>query len=196
MKSIATRAVGSILCMFLLVGSALAGDISLTSDNAKRFAETIPGVTALSEELKENGDDQIFQDDFEIKRGEEFKPYSVGLPKLKEAYPAAYKDLNKLVKAHKFSDAMQWAAVGDKAMLAYAATKLPPEAAAMSSMMTPEMMAMLPDAQKAQFEKGMAIVEAVNSVSQADRDAIAPVVPLLDKAFAESGKIAFDGMKQ
>ncbi|MEO0879147.1 MAG: hypothetical protein AAFY22_05475 [Pseudomonadota bacterium] len=166
---------------------AFAGD--LTTDQARRFAESLPAATELGQELEAKGLDEVFDKEPTFLAGEEFRMYSSGVELLKKDHAAEYSQLTNVVKKHGFTNGLEWARVGDKAMLAYIALKTPPMADAMADV-SPELLKMLPPEQRVQFERGKAMIAAIDAVPEADKEAVRPVLALLDEMTLQSGQKA------
>lgn len=177
-----------IAVLFAVLSSAVAAD-ALTEDQVRRYAAALPDLSALGEEMEKAGVEG-FSDDYEIIENGEFAPYTAPLARLKKEHPGEYKKVNVVAKKHKFANAAEMALVADRTMLAYMALKMPPEAAAMASAMTPEMLKMLPPETQAQYKTGMAMMKAAENAPQADKDVVSPLTPLLDEAMAEAGEEA------
>ncbi len=185
MKPILSKSVAGLVAMLvLLAGAASASAAQLTTDQARRLAESLPAVQVLAEEIKAKHGDEIFPSDVEIEPGQAFTPYTTATNALKTKVPSGFNQLTSIVKKHGFSSNAVWAGVADRVILAYVASKLPPEMGNMRQMMTPQMLEMMPPAQQAQMQKSFAIMDAIQAVPQVDRDAVAPVIPLLDETLA------------
>ncbi|MEL7488694.1 MAG: hypothetical protein AAGJ87_15945 [Pseudomonadota bacterium] len=182
------RFIAVLASMAVFAAPVVAEDALLTTERAERFAGSIVEATELGEKLKADGAGDVFDDDAEIKAGEPFRPYSGTLEGLKAEHPSAYAEVNAFAKKHQFKNAADWARAGDQTMLAYVASKVPPELAAMSAAMPAEMLAMMPAETVAEYKKSMEVMKALAAVSAADKAAIEPVMPLLDAAIAESGR--------
>ncbi len=178
--------IGVVAALFALISTAVAAD-ALTEDEVRRYAGILPDLSALGEEMEKRGVKE-FSEDFQLKEGENFTPYSTPLARLKKEHPAEYKKVNALAKKHKFADAADLASVADRTMLAYMALNMPPEAAAMSAAMTPDMLAMLPPETQAQYKTGLVMIKAAQNAPQADKDVVDPLRPLLEKAMIEAGE--------
>ncbi|MEL6362163.1 MAG: hypothetical protein AAFR21_13880 [Pseudomonadota bacterium] len=185
-----------LIVALIWAGPALAGDKALTTADAKKFTASLPAATELGEGFKEKGVDLFNSTEPKLAADGTFKPYSTLLLEMKDAHPAEYRQVNAMAKSAKFSNAVEWASVGDRVMLAYIADKMPPNAGAMMSAMTPEMMAMMPPETRAKLETSKAVMSAVDNVPQADKDALEPVMADLDAALMAAGQSAgaFDPM--
>lgn len=176
--------------VFFASGAALAGDDALTTDQAKRFVESLPSLEALGKELEAEGKNDVVMIDNTPKAGQKFKPYSRVVASLKENHTADYARLNKTVKAHGFK-AEEWGAVGDRVMVAWMALKMAeedPRAMAMMEGMDRSMLDMMPPEMKAQMETAFVMMETVRSAPEADKAAVAPVKPVLDEYMETSGQ--------
>lgn len=175
--------VASFLSVVLFAGVAQAETLSV--DEAKRFAQSIPDATALGEALRKEIGEKVFDDEgFE---GDEFRPYSGSLMKLKTANLQAYKRVSAMAKTHGFADAANWASVGDRTMKAYIALKMPPGVAQMASSLSPQMLAMMPEETKAQYAKSQKLMKVLSEVSDADKAAVAEVSSVIDAAIGAAG---------
>ena len=185
-----------IAVIFTVFSAAVAGD-ALTEDQVRRYAAALPDLSALGEEMEKAGIEG-FADDYKVIENGAFAPYTAPLARLKKEHPGEYKKVNAVAKKHKFANAAEMALVADRTMLAYMALKMPPEAAAMSAAMTPDMLKMLPTETQEQYKTGMAMLKAAENAPQADKDVVSPLAPLLDAAMMEAGEEAgaFSAMGQ
>ncbi len=183
----------SLLSLMLFIGSAHAA--GLNAKDAKQFAESINDAVALAEELKESGSSDVFDDEDPFVEGE-FKPYSAPLAKMKAEDPKAYKRVGAMAKKHGFKTAEAWAGAGDLTMLAYMALKLPPGIAQMAGALTPQMLSMMPEETRLQYEKSKKVMNALSAVSDEDKQVVAGISSLLDAALVSAGEQsgAFDAV--
>ena len=168
------RFVGLLIAAALMAAPGLAAD--LTEDAARRFVASLDAIEPLSAELEAASDEVPF-DPFP-KKGEPFAPYTQGLATMKEKLPDIHKRLSAAVKTHGFS-ASDWAATGDKVMLAYMGLELDkqgPEAMAQFKAMDEAMLDQMPPQMRERIERVFAMVEAAADAPDADKKAIAAVM--------------------
>ena len=169
-------------------GASLAGDNKpLTTDQAKRFVETLPTLEAFGEELEEEGKTEVVRVDAQPKADEEFKPYSKVVMALKEHHPADYQTLDNKLKPHGFK-ADEWGRVGDRVLVAWMALRMAeedPKAMAMMEDMDQSMIDMMPPEMQANIRRAFVMMETVKNAPEEDKKAVAPVKDDLD-AYMES----------
>jgi len=159
-----------------------ADDAPLTEDIAMRFVETLEPTMALGDELEASGGGEALKIKNNPKKGEPFKPYSSAVDAMKKELPNAHKKLDKIVNAQGFT-AESWGNAGDRVIAAYIAHKMDvesPGAIAQMRAMDPSLLAQMPPNIRAQFESSLAMVEAIENVSDADKKAILPSLAALE----------------
>lgn len=184
------RFIGAISAIILLTANALAGDGSLTADQAQRFVDSLPALDALGESLEADGKMEELRIDATPQAGKEFKPYSQAVEGLKAKYPADYAKLNKAVKPHGFS-AREWGGVGDRVITAYLALKMEeenPGAMAQMQAMDKSMLDQMPPQMKAQFQQAMVMMETIENASPEDKAAVETVKDQLDEYMDEQSQ--------
>ena len=185
MRMLATIGAAVTALVFNVV--AFAADLSpLTTADIQKFIATAPEAEALFNDLEDNGFNPDWEGQMMPKSGEDFRPFGKTTELLKTERPSDYASLTGIVKPKGFDDTPHWARIGDASILAYIAIKMEredPQALAMASQLTPEMMAMIPPAQQAQLQGAMAIIEAIQGVPAADKAAMEPVYEDFENAF-------------
>ena len=170
--------------LFVFAGASVASAEALAEDQVTRFIATLDAANAFGDELDAAGKTDALEIAMTPQAGEEFKPYSKAVAAMKTRYPADYAHLGALVSPHGYS-ADDWAATGDRVILAYFAVKMErenPGAAEQMAAMDPSMLAMLPPAQKAEFEAMRALIATVQAVPEEDRAVVEPHMDALDAA--------------
>ncbi len=168
--------------LFVFASASAEAEKPLTEDAAKRFLASLESTDRLGEELRESGKMDRLQIDTTPKAGEEFKPYSRSVAKLKELYPGDYKKLSAAVKPHGFS-AKSWGETGDRVVTAHLAVKLQeenPDEMAQFKNMDKSMLDMMPPEMRDRINGTIAMMEAIDNTPEADKKAIAPIKDDLD----------------
>ncbi len=190
----------------LLFGAsvAVAAEPRLTSDNVSRFLDSLPDFEALGQKYGQetrresrkqarkmphgaagyagmSADEAMAMaapSEAELERAA--SPFSSSIPEMRASN--GWNDMLATVKRHGFSSVEEWAAVGDRAMRAFAAAQMKRE--------MPEIDAQMAEMQKSLAQSGMskkqqeAMMQMVNSsrqtmqtfqdVPEADKKAVAP----------------------
>lgn len=171
--------------LVLAVAAGDAGAQGLTTEEAERFAATLPAMKTLGKDYEE----QLGRD-LEPEMGEVFAPFTTGIAELKSVSPQAYEDLAGVAADNGFDSPADWAETGDKVIAAFLALKtadLDAEMAQMRAQMTPKMMQRLPEAMRDQIMTAMAVMETVEAVPPAHVEAVKPVAGRLEQAFGLTG---------
>lgn len=174
--------------LFAFAGAAVALEASpLTDDEVTRFIASLEAANAFGDQLEAEGKTDALEVAMAPQAGEAFKPYSNAVAAMKTKYPVDYAKLGAFVAPHGFS-ADNWAATGDRVITAYFAVEMQrenPGAAAQMAAMDPSLLAMLPDAHRAEVEAMRALIATVATVPEADRAVIEPHMDALDAAMED-----------
>lgn len=179
------RTIAAAFALTLAAAPVLAAE-PLTEDQVTRFVATLQPVEEFGDRLDDEGKMNEFDDRAPVP-GKEFHPYSDGVATLKKAHPADYARLGDLLKPHGFSQD-QWAATGDRVMLAYMAIRMEkenPDYDKQMAKMDPAMLAQMPAPMRAQMEGVMAMIETVKKAPAADKAAVKPHVKAIEKEIGE-----------
>lgn len=175
----------TILALFFASQNVCAAANQLSSADVGKFVEAIPDVEVFASDMKAQGKDKILEGAVKPVDGEkEFSPYSKGVELLKEKFPEDYKHLGDIVTKHGFKSQESWAQAGDNVMLSYMAIKVEqqnPEVAQSLKNITPEMKAQMPPETQAQVDNAMKMMEIVNAVPPANKDAVKPHLKGIDE---------------
>ena len=169
-------------CLAFAAAPAFA-EAPLSDDQVKRFVATLAPVEEFGDKLDHDGK----LDDLDKKTpafGEEFRPYKNAIAALKRDHPADYAALGALLKPHGFSQD-QWAATGDRVMLAYMALRMEqenPDYEKQMAGMDKSMLNQMPPQMRAQIEGALAMVETVKKAPAADKAAVKPHAKAIEKA--------------
>ncbi|MEM9705495.1 MAG: hypothetical protein AAF850_05400 [Pseudomonadota bacterium] len=176
--------------LFSSIGAALAAEApALTEERAMKFIDSLEGAMKLGEEMKEE-DVSIFEGRDDVLDGDLFSPYSMSLRELKDENPSMFNRVNAFARKSGFKNALDWGATGDALFLAYAALNVPPNTAQMLAQMqamSPDMLNMLPPAQRQGYDRAMQMLRALEAIPASDRDVVAAVRSELDAALIKLG---------
>lgn len=174
----------AVIIAFSFAAAPALAEAPLTDDKVKRFIETLEPVEELGERLEAKGKLVKTLDEEKPMIGKDFRPYSDGVAALKKEHPGEYAALGALLKPHGFSQD-DWAATGDRVMIAYMAVKMEaenPNYEKDMAGMDPAMLAQVPPQMRAQIEGALAMVETVKKAPAADKAAVKPHVKALEEA--------------
>ncbi len=176
------------LCLLVLaLGFAGTGQAAaLTADDIDRFIESLPDAIELGEEFEAQGLGEALMAETLVDESGAFTPYTSGLTVLKTESASAYSRVEELAAKHDFRSAEDWAAVGDRVVLAYMAVRMPPEAFEMMAQITPDMRANLPPQMQEQMANAMAMSKAIKAVPEADTAMIMPFADRLDEVLSNT----------
>jgi hypothetical protein len=173
--------------VFINVAAALAAS-PLAGDQVARFVDTLEPVQGMADRLEKDGKTDVLKANQQPTLGKSFKPYSDGVAALKKTLPGEHAELAGIVKSHGFTTE-QWAAVGDRVILAYMAIKMEdeqPGAMAQMAQMDPAMLDMMPPEMRDQMAGAMAMMQAIQDVPEDDKTAVRGSKPKLDAYMAQS----------
>lgn len=178
---------------FVFAPAAFAAQ-ELTPAQVEKFIGTMDDVQALSDSMGKDGKNQVISEKLkEAQPGGDFTPYSRAMDVMKAEFPDDYKKLGAAVKKQGFASQQEWAETGDKVMAAYISSRIDPETktrmAAMKDQLNTDAAKQMPPEAVAQIKQTMAMMETLDKVPQADRDAIAPHSAALE-AFVQSQSAA------
>lgn len=111
---------------------------------------------------------------------------STGLAELRANEPTKYAEVSAMIRKAGFSSPEDFASVGDRVLPAFAALSMKDSLSDVSAHMAemdPALIARLPAASRAQLEAGLAAVKFIESVPEADKEAVAPHFAALEAAF-------------
>ena len=162
--------------IFTALSTAFAAE-ALTEDQVRRFAEAIPALTAIADEMESEGLDDLFEEDDELQEGEPFQAYSKWIAKMKTVYPEYYAKVNSVAKDNNFKDAAEFGSVGDRTMHAYLALT----SSSVTDTLPPEVLELMSADVQAEYRQAVSAMQALTNVPQADKDAVKPHMSLLDK---------------
>lgn len=163
------------------LADALAQGPALTTEAAERFVATLPVLS----EKRDQFPDEIAGEDIMPSMGERFAPYSTAVAELRARDSAALDTLAEVAADHGFADVEDWAGTGDTVIAAYLAYKMGNQRSEIKQMrehMTPEMLDQMPPSMRPQMEAAMAMAQAIESVPEADIEAVSPVAADLEAA--------------
>ena len=150
----------------------------LSTDNVSKFVKALPDVEIFSEGLHKEGKDKELNVALQPKLGEKsYAPYLMGIEIMKEKLPSDYAKLGDIVKKHDFKSQEEWANTGDGVMLAYMAIKIDqenPNALKQLRDIPEATKAKMPEAQKAQLNQSIRMMEIFTSAPKEDREAVKP----------------------
>jgi len=176
---------GVALISFCLAAPGLAADLSTAE--ASKFADCLPGLMSVGEELEKDPAMKILNDSvatLPLVDGE-LRLYSVPLERVREEAPSAYGQIDKEARTCGMGSAEALGKVGDKVIAAYIASQITPAMRAQMNQLTPEMMAMMPPQAKQSF----AMVNALENVPAENIAALTPdVMKKLEVAMGTDGK--------
>lgn len=173
---------------FVVVQSHAA---SFDSKAVESYINSLPEVEAFGERMESQGKDEAWLNDVSPMEGDTFDPHTRGISALKQHDPAEYAELGKIVGRHGFSSGENWAAVGDRVILAYGALKAESENPELFEMvkqmesMDERMLAMMPAEVRAQMEQALAMARSFARVPDSDKQVVRPHVARLDAVFME-----------
>lgn len=196
-------AIAATTLLFLSLESSAESIPALNADNIQRFLLSMDDVEKLGKKYsakeKTGKEMKSAQKKYEamarglMTQGPSKKnleravaPLSSGIPEMYES--GGFDEMLVTVKRHGFSSVEQWAGIGDKAIRAYAATKIGEQVPEMNKQMK-EMKAKLAksgmpaEQQEAMMEMmgaGSTIMESFNDVPSADKKAIKPFISQLE----------------
>jgi len=164
---------------------------SFDSKAVESYINSLPEVEAFGERMESQGKDEAWLNDVSPMEGDTFDPHTRGISALKKHDPAEYAELGKIVGRHGFSSGENWAAVGDRVILAYGALKAESENPELFAMvkqmesMDERMMAMMPAEVRAQMEQALVMARSFANVPDADKQVVRPHLGRLDAVFME-----------
>lgn len=115
---------------------------------------------------------------------------STGLSELRAREPSKYAEVSAMIRKSGFASAEEFAAVGDRVLPAFAALTMKESLTDISAHMAdmdPALIAQLPAASRAQLEAGLAAAKFIESVPDADKEAVRPHFAALNAAFDAQG---------
>ncbi len=225
-RSLAGRSALALLVAvpFLALSAQAAPDTPLTSDRVSRFLDSLPDFEALGEKYGDEGQQPPSElgrkkrkntkrrmqqppqgieglaqaQEAAMPTADQMKragsPFTSGLEEMRSS--EGYDEMVATVKRHGFSSVEEWASVGDRAVRAFAATKMKQQA--------PEMNAQMEEMRKNLAQSGMpkaqqdAMLEMVDStretmktfqdVPEADKKAVAPHLDRFEALSESNGR--------
>ncbi len=178
--------------IFFLNNMAVAhADSPLNGDDIQHFMNAMKPLQELGEKYNFENDDQMLAANSNMA---DFSPMSNSLEVIKSH--EAYGEFKKVIRAAGFSDATEWANIGDRVMKAYMSLK-------MTEQMTPEkmqeMQKNIEEIKKNEYLSSEMKERILNSLGlalsmggnmseedKADRKALRPYLAKLDRLFEES----------
>lgn len=184
------------LLTFLLFAAAPAfaqsATGSLTASQAQSFVAAIPDMEILADKFRAEGKEGFLESAVRPRPGDtEFKPYTRGLAAMQEKYPDDYDLIGETVSKRGFRNAEEWAAAGDKVMLAYLAVKMEGQQYQTLKAMAnvpPEVMTKLPPKMVSQIEQARTVMTVAENTPPADKETARPYVPAIDAWLAREQK--------
>lgn len=168
-----------------LAGPARAAEAPLTAQQAGAYVDLLPQVRQFADRLPPAFDQQLRQQ-LQPHVGEAFNPHREGLMMLKRQQPAQYRALEAMVRGAGFSNASQWAEVGDRVLFGYASLKAEtnyPQLLQLADglqMMDPQLQALMPPQFQARLTQLQVLARALRSAPASDKAVVRPLLPKLD----------------
>lgn len=176
------------LLLSLLFVSPLGLAQTLEADTVEAFIESLDPVTRYAQGLDDEVTEGVLGADVIPQPGEPLQPYTRSLEYLREEQGEAYEAMGELVEEQGFDSLEEWAATGDRVMVAWLALQMEGNDVGPIS---PEMLEQVPPQMRPQIERMLAMMEAVRNAPPEDIEAVRPFAARLQDYMSEQGNQEF-----